>query len=445
MVRDAILAIAALAVTVIAAAVILPAWSMLLALLSSDAGNPHHLLFGLWAVPWLAVWASAAWLIERLSGCWLTALFRTSIAAFPVLVGATLTLREAHLVVLAAAAAAPMLAAGLAHATRSGLIHHGAGGKPIVSKDDRNRAILAHVMGAVAGLCLLSGCWSIGGRLGAMLARATTYTFTPAQLAVRVEVEQWIWLAGVMLLLLTMALLATAALVEDRAGAEQWAAIEGGAWHVTIALVMCTVFGWLLGAVGWAYAIGPWVLLAVLALTAVALGILFCRDLTRLLERWQQRLGGNAWLDAGGCALLLAAAVALSWATIAMAIVWPGLPATLPMLLSILTLVAGAALTAAYVDAAEHEQLSFIVARGLGAAVAAALVVLQILAAPSPGWREREPVLSRLIVWCLLVIAIIAIRACERRGAFAAWTGEEPATRNSRVDDGNAGDRMRRD
>lgn len=431
MVRDAIIALIAL-IGSIPAIMQLPDPAMPLASLLGIRRHDHSLLYALSVIPCLAVWATIAIALTRLTGSLPVALFRTALAAFPVTLAWAFVVEGAHLAVQWGAAGAPLAAAMLAHAARLALVAHDEQGRPVITKDDIARAATSHAMAAIGALYVLSTLRPGSGRHSWMWSNRND-----------AGAELWVWVA---IVLIGAAAIATWHLL-SRPGFDEGDfeknPIEVGGAAITLALLALALLGWSMAAIRYAHTIGPEILSGVLHLAIVLLVILLWVDLQTLLERWRSRYGGKIQLDAVGCAILVVSGSLLLWPAMIITPLGWYFDAICLALVGLLALVVGAPLAAYYLPTGESEPLARIVAYALGVPLLACILALWRL---PPSMRPYDLDFRLwLLIWIIGVPLFAAVAFVLERNGWFDDAGQERTTRNSRIDDGGPGDKMHRE
>ena len=440
MVRDAVMALIALVVSLPAILVMLKGLDWLLGAIGFSPYD-YPLLHALHAAGLLAAWSAVARVLRRLDGPRGSARFRTALAAFPVTLAWPVAVNTSHPLVLWMAHTAPLVVAMLAHAGRLALARQDTDGDPIVTKDDRGRAAAAHAMGALGALFVIATLFIVPTRLSpsSSYGRYGAYYGQPA------AAELWVW-AAIVGLAITIA--GIYRILERAPGSDprypDADPIEFVGAGLTLGLLGIAVIGWVLVAISFAHTLGPQILAGTLHLVIVLLSILAWLQLQALLERWRTSYGGKVLLDAFGCALLVVAGALMLWlAMLAALIGWITIGFYL-CLLAPLAFAIAAALSLYFLPGQEYEPI--------------ARIVLCALALPFIGsilarWRLPDSMFSRhrddlllALAWLsaiLIVATIVGILA--RHGYFDEFTGTDRTTRNSRIDDGGPADTMRRE
>lgn len=431
MVRDAVTALIALLASIAPLVVALSSLDWLLDTLRLPLTH-YPYLYVLHAAICLAAWAAIALAFARLTGSLPTALFRTALAAFPVTLVWVFAVRSRSPMVLWAAAVAPLLAAMLAHAMRIMLLRRDTDDAPIVTRDDRGRAAACHALGAIAALYVACTLFNVRPQLH-ILRDHRLYDLA----------ELWVWAAIVLVVVFcgVLFLLFSQAPGCDPSGPDP-DPIECGGAAITLGLLGVTVIGWILTAVSMAHSIGPEILSVVLHLALLGLAVLGWLDLRTLLERWRIRYGGNAQLDAFGCAILVLAGPLLLWAATLLALLGLVSAAFWLSITAPLALAAGVGLAAYYLPDGEAEPLARIAALALGIPLLATILALWRIDDLTP---ERVRNLTGIAWFSGLLLVPVVAGILKWHGVFDELSGVERTTRNSRIDDGGPGDSMWRE
>lgn len=433
MVRDAVTALIALLVSLPPLLILLSGLDTLL-----DAVRlPTYyfpLLTVLHAAACLGAWIVIALTFARLTGSLPTALFRTALAAFPVTLAWAFSLTARHPIVSWGAAAAPLLVAMLAHTTRLALVRSDGNGSPVVTRDDRGRAVACHAMAAIGALYVLASLWTVNPLLNGLRFHHR-----------HVEAEVWVWTA---ILLLGIAIRGVFLMLARAPGSDprypNHDPIEWTGAGITLGLLGLAWLGWVIAAIRMAHSIGPTILAGLLHLAVLLLAVLAWLQLQSLLQRWRVRYGGSVQLDAFGCALVVAAGPLLIWLATVMTLIGGSAIAFWLTLTALLALAVGTPLAAYYLPASEHEPLARIVALALGCPFITSILALWQL--PYELLRNNRQGMLVALAWItgLLIVVIVGV-LLERRGFFDEFSGRERTTRNSRIDDGGPGDSMWRE